>query len=170
VGSQLSGHAACILAALANAVAGGVSTARGHDMSMWSALLVGTTIYAMSVGVRFLWSRGSLLPSLKTATLSLALGIVVSAGVDKTRAYNHRQELTAWYQALPEDERQQVREAVRHWMEKRSAGQRTSLEEAAQVMGYEFAEDYVVLNYCTPSNKGLVAIWENARAGGPRTH
>jgi hypothetical protein len=160
VGSQLSGHAVCILTALSSAVAGGVSTARGHDI--WSALLVGTTIYAASVAVRFLLSRDRLLPSVKMATLGLAFGIAVSAGIDRARAYSHHQEVTNWYQGLSDADRRQVRGEVRHWMEKQSVSQRTSLEETAQLMGYDFAEDYVVINFCTPSNNDLTAIWKDA--------
>ena len=165
VGSQLSGHAVCILTALSNAVAGGVSTARGHDI--WSALLVGTTIYAVSVVVRLLWSRDSLLPSFKMAALGLALGVAVSAGIDRAGAYSHRQELTDWYQELSDADRRQIRGKVRHWMEKQSVTQRILLVEAAQLTGYEFAEDYVVLNYCTPSDKELTAIWADARRFNP---
>ena len=165
VGSQLSGHAVCILTALSSAVAGGVSTARGHDI--WSALLVGTTIYAASVVVRFLLSRDRRLPSLKMVTLGLAFGIAVSAGIDRARAYSHHQEVTNWYQGLSDADRRQVRGKVRHWMETQSVSQRTSLEETAQLMGYDFAEDYVVINFCAPSNKELTAIWEDVRRFNP---
>src|SRR4029079_3227956 len=103
----LSGHAVCILMALSNAVAGGVSTARGHDI--WSALLVGTTIYAVSVVVRLLWSRDNLLPSFKMAALGLGLGVAVSSGIDMARVHSHRQQLTDWYQELSEADRLQVR-------------------------------------------------------------
>jgi hypothetical protein len=161
MGSQLSGHAVCIVTALSSAVAGGVSTARGHDI--WSALLVGTTIYAASVVVRFLSSRDRRLPSFKMAALGLAFGIAVSAGIDTARVYSHHQEITNWYQGLSDADRRQVRGKVRHWMETQSASQRTSLVETAQLMGYEFTEDYVVINFCTPSNKELTAIWEDVR-------
>ena len=108
-------------------------------------------------------SRDSLLPSFKMAALGLALGVAVSAGIDRARAYSHRQELTDWYQELSDADRRQIRGKVRHWMEKQSVTQRTLLVEAAQLTGYEFAEDYVVLNYCTPSDKELTAIWADAR-------
>ena len=98
------------------------------------------------------------------AALGLALGVAVSAGIDRARVHSHHQELTDWYQELSEADRLQVRGKVRQWMEKLSVTQRTSLVEAAQLMGYEFAEDYVVLNFCSPSNKELTAIWEDAVA------
>ena len=97
------------------------------------------------------------------ATLGLAFGIAVSAGIDRARAYSHHQEVTNWYQGLSDADRRQVRGKVRHWMETQSVSQRTSLEETAQLMGYDFAEDYVVINFCTPSNKELTAIWEDVR-------
>ena len=101
------------------------------------------------------------------AALGLALGVAVSAGIDRAGAYSHRQELTDWYQELSDADRRQIRGKVRHWMEKQSVTQRTLLVEAAQLTGYEFAEDYVVLNYCTPSDKELTAIWADARRFNP---
>ena len=101
------------------------------------------------------------------AALGLALGVAVSSGIDMARVYSHRQELTDWYQELSEADHLQIRGKVRQWMEKQSVTQRTSLIEAAQLTGYEFAEDYVVLNYCTPSNKELTAIWADARRFNP---
>ena len=91
------------------------------------------------------------------ATLGLAFGIAVSAGIDRARAYSHHQEVTNWYQGLSDADRRQVRGKVRHWMETQSVSQRRSLEETAQILGYDFAEDYVVINFCTPSNKELTS-------------
>jgi hypothetical protein len=157
VGSQLSGHAACLLTGICNAVAGGISTANGHDL--WSAFLVGTTIYALSVLVRFLWSGDRLLPSLKMAAFGLAFGVAVSAGFGAVRSFSHHQEMASWFQSLSDADRQQVRGKVRQWMERQSPAQRRQLTEAAQLMGYEYPEDFVVLSYCSTSNRELVAIW-----------
>jgi hypothetical protein len=165
VGSQVSGHALCILTALSNVIAGGVSAARGHDL--WSALLLGTTIYVVSIGVRFLWNRDRPRPSFKMAALGLALGIAVSAGIDRAAAYSHHLQLTDRFQELSETDRRQVRGKVRHWMEKQNVTQRTSLVKTAQLMGYEFAEDYVILNFCSSSNKELNSIWEDASRLNP---
>jgi hypothetical protein len=159
-GSQLSAHALCILTALSNAVIGGLSISIGHDL--WSTISLGAAIYALSIIIRFLWSRDRHLPSFKMTVLGLVLGIAVSAGIDTARTYNHRQELADWYFNLSNADRQQVRRQVHHWMEKQSISQRQSLAETAQLMGYKFAEDYVVLNYCSPSNKELAAIWDKA--------
>ena len=163
VGSQISGHAVCILVAFANAVGGGITTAIGHEMTL--SLLVGTAIYAASVVARHLRRRSCHLPSFKTTVLSLALGLVVSAGVGQTLAYSHRQAVTDWYQPMSDAERRHTRSMVRIWMDKQSASLRTSLVEAAQLMGYEFAEDYVIVSFCTPSNSELMAITEAARKG-----
>jgi hypothetical protein len=96
------------------------------------------------------------------AALGLSLGVAISAGIDRVHVYNHHQVLANSYQNLSDAGRLRVRAKVRQWIEKQSVSQRTSLEETAQLMGYEFAEDYVVLNFCSPSNKELTAIWEDA--------
>jgi hypothetical protein len=166
VGSQLSGHAVCIVTALSSAAAGGVSTARGHDI--WSGLFVGTTIYAASVAVRIFFTRDRHLPGIKAAALALVLGLIVSTTIDGGRVYSHHLELTNWYQQLSDADRRQVRGKVRRWMERQSVSQRASLEETAQVLGYDFAEDYVVINFCTPSNKELAAIWDDTRGAAPK--
>jgi hypothetical protein len=96
------------------------------------------------------------------AVLGLALGVVVAAGINGARFNNHRLELADWYSGLSHVERQNVREEVHHWMEKQSTVQREQLLVLAQVMGYETPEDYIVFNFCSPSNKELMAIWEGA--------
>ena len=166
VGSQLSGHAACLLTGICSAVAGGVSTASGHDL--WSAIVIGTTIYGISVLVRFLLSRDRLLPSFKMAAVSLAFGIAVSAGFARVRSFSHHQQLASWYQSLADADRQHLRGQVRQWMDKQSTPQRLALLEAARAMGYKFPEDFVVLNYCSTSNRELIAIWEDAGMSNPR--
>src|SRR5689334_338077 len=72
VGSQISGHAVCIVITLTNAVPGGITAATGHDMIL--SLLVGTAIYAAAVVARYLCSHSCHLPSFKTAVLSVGLG------------------------------------------------------------------------------------------------
>jgi hypothetical protein len=161
VGSQISGHAVCIVIALTNAVGGGITAATGHDMTL--SLLVGAAIYAAAVVARYLCSHSCGLPSLKTAILSLMLGLSVSACVGQTLAYGHRQLATDWYQALSDAERRHIRGKVRIWMDKQSASLHTSLVEAAQLMGYEFAEDYVIISFCSPLNRELMAITDAAR-------
>jgi hypothetical protein len=163
VGSQISGHAVCIVIALANAVGGSITAATGHDMTL--SLLVGTAIYAAAVVARYLCSRSCHLPSFKTVILSLALGLSVSACVGQTLAYGHRQVATDWYQALSDAERRHIRGKVRIWMDKQSVSLHTSLVEAAQLTGYEFAEDYVIVSFCTPLNRELMAITDAARRG-----
>ena len=159
-GSQLSAHAVCLVTAFSNVVVGGVSFAIGHDIR--STLLLGTMMYLASIGARWLWSRGGELPNFKMAVVGLALGVVVAAGINSARSNNHRLELTDWYSGLSRAERQNVREEVRQWMDKQSTVQREQLLVLAQLMGYETPEDYIVFNFCSPSNKELMAIWEGA--------
>lgn len=159
-GSQLSAHAICLATVFFNLVAGGLSFAVGHDF--WSTLLLGTTMYLASIGARWLWNREGRLPNFKIATLGLALGVVVAAGINSVRSSNHRLELTDWYSGLSSAKRQNVRKEVLQWMDKQSTVQRKQLLALAQLMGYETPEDYIVFNYCSRSNKELMAIWEGA--------
>lgn len=166
--SQLSVHALCVVGALLNLVIGGVSFAIGHDF--WSTLLLGTTMYLASLAVRWLWSKDAHLPSLAMGALGLAIGLVVAFGIDAARSRNHRVELGAWYANLSITKRQTVRVKVHKWLESQSAPQREALSMAAELMGYENAEDYVVLNYCSSANKELIAIWKDAGAPSDRDH
>ena len=159
-GSQLSAHAVCLITAFSNVVVGGVSFAVGHDF--WSTLLLGTLMYLASIGARWLWNRDGQLPNFKMAVFGLALGVVVAAGISSARSNNHRLELTNWYSGLSGAQRQNVRKNVRQWMDKQSTIQREQILALSQLMGYETPEDYIVFNYCSPSNKELMAIWEGA--------
>jgi hypothetical protein len=160
VGSQLSGHAACIFTGVCNAALGGVATLGGHGL--WPAILAGTTVYAVTVLVRFLWSGDRSLPSFKMAALGLMFGVTLSAGIDSVRFSSHHRELATWYQNLSYADRQQIRAQVRVWIQKQSSPQRETLAKAAEVMGYKFPEDFVVLNSCSTSNKELAAVLEDA--------
>jgi len=159
VGSQLSAHALCILAALSNAAIGGVSIGITHDFL--SALLLGTAIYAVSISLRILWRRDGPMPSMKMSLLGLALGVAVAGGLDKAATDRHRQDVTSWYSRLSDADRQRIRGKVRQWIGRQGVIQRASLEETAQLMGYDFAEDYIILNYCSPSNKDLTELWKS---------
>lgn len=159
-GSQLSAHAVCLVTAFSNLVAGGVSFAVGHDF--WSTLLLGTMMYLASIGARWLWNGEGRSPNFKIATLGLMLGVVVAAGISSGPSSNHRLELTDWYSGLSGAEQQNVRRDVRQWMDKQSNIQREQILALSQLMGYETPEDYIVFNYCSPSNKELMAIWEGA--------
>lgn len=157
-GSQLAAHAACLFTALSNVVLGGTAFAIAHDI--WSTLILGTLVYLATIGVRWVCSGGSRLPSFKMAIFGLALGIAISVGIDAARLHNHREELSDWYTGLSHSDRQNVRENIRQWMESQTGVQRESLLVMARLTGYENPEDYVVFNYCSPSNKELAAIWQ----------
>ncbi|MFT3733171.1 MAG: hypothetical protein QM780_17425 [Hyphomicrobium sp.] len=163
IGSQLSAHALCIATAFSNVVVGGLAIATGHNP--WTSFLIGTTIYSASLGIRALFNPHACLPSLKTILLGLALGVAATAGLDRAGLYDHRQELANWYSELSDADRKEVRLKVRRWMDEQSVAQQAALTETAQVMGYAFAEDYVILNYCSPSNKELAAIWKGSGRG-----
>ena len=166
--SQLSAHAVCVVAAFLNLVIGGVSFAIGHDF--WSTLLLGTTIYLTSVALRWLWSGDAHLPSFAMGALGLGIGVLIASGIDAAQTQSHRRELGAWYANLSTAERQNVREKVHNWLERQGRLQREALSSAAELIGYERAEDYVVLNYCSPANKELTAIWKDAGAPSDRDH
>ncbi len=157
-GSQLAAHAACFFAALSNMVLGGAVFAIGHDLR--STLILGVLVYLGTIGARWVFVGRGQLPSLKVAIFGLALGVAISAGLYSTRVHNHREELSDWYAGLSHSDRQKVRENIRQWMDAQAGVQRDSLLVMAQLTGYENPEDYIVFNYCSPSNKELAAIWE----------
>lgn len=159
-GSQLAAHTACMLTALSNVALGGATFAIGHDF--WSTLILGASAYLGTIYLRRLWTGSGPLPSFRMAMLGLALGIVISSAIDTARAHNHREELSDWYSGLSHSDREKVRENVRQWMESQSSVQRDSLLVMARLTGYQNPEDYVVFNYCSPSNKELAAIWEHS--------
>lgn len=158
-GSQLLGHASCILVGIGNAV-GGASTF--HQHGHWSAILIGSGTYGLFVLVRFLCGRDRKLPSLKFAILGLTFGIVVAAGIDNIQSFIHRQEMNSWLQALSDGERQEVRQNARRWLAKQSFTQRSNLWETASLMGYKSLEEFIVLNYCSKSYSRLHAMTRDA--------
>lgn len=157
-GSQLAAHSVCLFTAFSNVVLGGAAFSIGHDL--WSALILGSLVYLATIGVRWLFGGGHQLPSFRMAMFGLALGIAISAGIDAARIHSHRKELSDWYVGLSHSDKQNVRENIRHWMSAQTAVQRESLLVMAQLLGYESPEDYIVFNYCSPSNKELAAIWQ----------
>ncbi|WP_409563191.1 hypothetical protein [Hyphomicrobium sp. MC8b] len=154
----MAAHAACFFTALSNVVLGGAVFAIGHDLR--STLILGVLVYLGTIGARWVFVGRSQLPSFKVALFGLALGVAISAGLYSARVHNHREELSQWYAGLSHSDRQKVRENVRQWMDSQAGEQRDSLLVMAQLTGYENPEDYVVFNYCSPSNKELAAIWE----------
>jgi hypothetical protein len=161
LGSQISGHAVCIISVLSNAFAGGVSTSCGYGIG--SAVVVGTTFYIITILARSLFDRECSLPNVRLVAFGFALSIAVSVGIDWARAYSHQPPSNDWYNRLSSTDRKQIRNRVRQWMEKRSADRRNALAEAAQLNGYENTEDYIVLNLCGASSEQLSAILEDVR-------
>jgi hypothetical protein len=159
MGSQLSAHALCILAAVSNAALGGIALAFGHDF--WSAFALGTTVYMLSIGARFAWTRGKYVPSLTMVALGLSLSLVAAFAINRVAVYGHRQELKIWYSQLAESDREAVRMRVRQWMEEQGEVKNASLRDTAQLLGYSHAEDYVLFNICSPSAGPLATISVN---------
>jgi hypothetical protein len=160
LGSQCLCHSLCVLLPLATASAGGIMMAGVHRWS--SSLLIGVGVYIATIAARCLWISRSLRPTLTSATLGLALSVVIIAGIAALRSHTIQPELNAWYAATSESDRRLARENVRRWMEKQSPTRRTALTETAQLMGYASVEDYVFLTLCGIRNAGQPVVLDEA--------